>query len=68
MARLTTASAWRSNPELFGEDIRQRLETGAAFTSTDYILARRTQSLLRYKFTRFFEEYDLAVDPDHACD
>ncbi len=52
-----------SAPELFGEDIRHRLETGAAFTSTDYILAQRTQSVLRYQFTRFFEEYDLLLTP-----
>jgi aspartyl-tRNA(Asn)/glutamyl-tRNA(Gln) amidotransferase subunit A len=52
-----------SAPELFGEDIRHRLETGAAFTSTEYILARRTQSVLRHQFVRFFKEYDLLLTP-----
>jgi aspartyl-tRNA(Asn)/glutamyl-tRNA(Gln) amidotransferase subunit A len=52
-----------SHPEMFGEDIRQRLETGAAFTSSEYILARRTQSLLRHEFTRFFQGYDILLCP-----
>jgi aspartyl-tRNA(Asn)/glutamyl-tRNA(Gln) amidotransferase subunit A len=52
-----------SAPELFGEDIRHRLETGAAFTSTEYILARRKQSVLRHKFVRFFKEYDVLLTP-----
>lgn len=52
-----------SAPEKFGADIRQRLETGAAFTSTDYILARHTQTLLRHQFTRFFDEYHLLLTP-----
>jgi aspartyl-tRNA(Asn)/glutamyl-tRNA(Gln) amidotransferase subunit A len=55
-----------SRPELFGEDIRQRLQTGAAFTSTEYILARRTQTVLRRQFSRFFEQYDLLLTPATA--
>ncbi|MCK5315955.1 MAG: amidase [Anaerolineales bacterium] len=50
-------------PEDFGEDIRQRLVTGAAYTSTDYIQARRTQTVLRRKFEMFFDEYDLLLTP-----
>ncbi len=52
-----------SHPELFGADVRQRLETGAAFTSTEYVLARRTQSLLRHQFSRFFEDFDILLTP-----
>jgi aspartyl-tRNA(Asn)/glutamyl-tRNA(Gln) amidotransferase subunit A len=55
-----------SRPELFGEDIRQRLETGAAFSSTEYILARRTQTVLRRQFSHFFEQYDLLLTPATA--
>jgi aspartyl-tRNA(Asn)/glutamyl-tRNA(Gln) amidotransferase subunit A len=52
-----------THPEMFGADIRQRLETGAALTSTEYILARRTQTVLRHQFARFFEEHDLLLTP-----
>ena len=48
-------------PEKFGADIRQRLETGAAYTSTEYSLARRNQVILRRKFEQFFSEYDLLL-------
>ena len=51
----------QNHPEKFGTDVRQRLETGAAFTSGEYILARRTQSNLRRQFERFFDKYDLLL-------
>jgi aspartyl-tRNA(Asn)/glutamyl-tRNA(Gln) amidotransferase subunit A len=51
----------QEEPERFGADIRQRLETGAAFSSSEYSLARRTQSILRRQFERFFSEYDLLL-------
>ncbi len=50
-------------PEDFGADVRKRLETGAAYTSTEYILARRTQALTRRQLERFFESYDLILMP-----
>ena len=53
----------QSQPENFGEDIRQRLQTGSAYTSTDYSLARRTQVVLRRQFTGFFERYDILLTP-----
>lgn len=52
-----------SHPEMFGADVRQRLQTGAAFSATEYILARRTQSLLRHQFARFFDDYDILLTP-----
>jgi aspartyl-tRNA(Asn)/glutamyl-tRNA(Gln) amidotransferase subunit A len=52
-----------SHPGRFGADVRQRLETGAAYTSSEYILARRAQSLLRYEYTRFFQGYDILLTP-----
>jgi aspartyl-tRNA(Asn)/glutamyl-tRNA(Gln) amidotransferase subunit A len=45
----------------FGSDVRQRLETGAAYTSSEYILARRSQVELRRRFSDFFREYDLLL-------
>ena len=45
----------------FGTDVRQRLETGAAYTSSEYILARRSQVELRRRFSDFFREYDLLL-------
>jgi aspartyl-tRNA(Asn)/glutamyl-tRNA(Gln) amidotransferase subunit A len=51
----------KKNPEKFGADVRQRLETGAAYTSSEYILARRTQSVFRQKFDQFFDDYDLLL-------
>ena len=51
----------REQPEKFGVDIRQRLETGAAYTSSEYSLARRSQMILRRKIEQFFSEYDLLL-------
>jgi aspartyl-tRNA(Asn)/glutamyl-tRNA(Gln) amidotransferase subunit A len=47
----------------FGEDVRQRLETGAAFTSTEYALARRTQAEMKRRLTLLFEECDVILLP-----
>ena len=52
-----------SRPEDFGADVLQRLKTGAAYTSTEYILSRRTQTLLRRQFEKFFEGYDILLAP-----
>ncbi len=54
------------NPQLFGADVLQRLQTGAAFTSTDYALARRTQAELRRVFEAFFADFDLLLTPTTA--
>jgi aspartyl-tRNA(Asn)/glutamyl-tRNA(Gln) amidotransferase subunit A len=51
------------HPELFGDDIRRRLEDGAKTTSTEYILARRTQAEVRKRCELFFESYDLLITP-----
>lgn len=51
------------NPEGFGRDVLKRLQTGAAYTSTEYSLARRMQTILRCQFNEFFEEYDLLLTP-----
>lgn len=50
-------------PENFGGDVLQRLQSGAAYTSTEYILARRSQVELRRLFELFFQDYDLLLTP-----
>jgi aspartyl-tRNA(Asn)/glutamyl-tRNA(Gln) amidotransferase subunit A len=51
------------HPLGFGDDVRLRLQTGAAFTSTEYSLARRTQSEMRRRMETFFQDYDLLLTP-----
>jgi aspartyl-tRNA(Asn)/glutamyl-tRNA(Gln) amidotransferase subunit A len=53
----------KEHPEMFGDDIRLRLEDGTKTTSTEYILARRTQVEVRKRFEQFFETYDLLLTP-----
>lgn len=50
-------------PQGFGKDVLTRLQTGAAYTSTEYALARRTQTELRHQFIHFFEAFDLLLMP-----
>ena len=51
------------HPDWFSADVRQRLETGRAFTSTEYSLARRTQAEMKLRFAQFFERYDFLLLP-----
>lgn len=53
----------KEHPEMFGDDIRQRLEDGAKTTSTEYILARRTQVEVKKRVEQFFESHDLLLTP-----
>jgi aspartyl-tRNA(Asn)/glutamyl-tRNA(Gln) amidotransferase subunit A len=53
----------KEHPDWFGADVRQRLETGAAFTSTDYALARRTQVEVRRKCELLLNSYDMLILP-----
>ncbi len=50
-------------PDWFGEDIRQRLETGRNFSSTEYSLARRTQAEMNHRLVQFFGKYDFILLP-----
>ncbi|MFZ5911747.1 MAG: amidase [Chloroflexota bacterium] len=50
-------------PELFGADVRQRLEAGRALSSTEYSLARRTQVEVRRRGEGFFSRYDVLLLP-----
>jgi aspartyl-tRNA(Asn)/glutamyl-tRNA(Gln) amidotransferase subunit A len=51
------------HPDWFGADVRQRLETGRALTSSEYSLARRAQSEIKRYFENFFADYDLLLLP-----
>jgi aspartyl-tRNA(Asn)/glutamyl-tRNA(Gln) amidotransferase subunit A len=51
------------HPQGFGVDVRARLQTGAAYSSGEYALARHTQSELRHQFVRFFDRFDLLLMP-----
>jgi len=53
----------QEHPEWFGADVRQRLETGRAFTSSEYIMARRTQAEVKRKCELLFDGYDVLILP-----
>lgn len=53
----------KEHPERFGADVRQRLETGAGFTSSEYALARRTQAEVKRRCELLFEDYDVLILP-----
>lgn len=53
----------REHPDWFGEDVRQRLETGAGFTSSEYALARRAQAEIRRRCELLFDDYDVLLLP-----
>jgi aspartyl-tRNA(Asn)/glutamyl-tRNA(Gln) amidotransferase subunit A len=54
------------NPQGFGQDVLKRLQAGAAYTSVEYSLARRMQTILRCQFNDFFKEFDLLLTPTTA--
>jgi aspartyl-tRNA(Asn)/glutamyl-tRNA(Gln) amidotransferase subunit A len=51
------------NPQGFGRDVLKRLQAGAAYTSTEYSLARRMQTILRCQFNEFFNDFDVLLTP-----
>ena len=53
----------KEHPDWFGADVRQRLEMGAAFTSSEYALARRTQAEVKRRCELLFDEYDVLLLP-----
>lgn len=52
-----------ANPELFGADVRQRLETGRDLPCGTYALARRKQVEVRRRSEGFFRHYDALLLP-----
>ncbi len=53
----------KEHPDWFGADVRQRLETGVAFTSSEYSLARRTQAEVKRRCELLFDKYDMLLLP-----
>ena len=53
-------------PDLFGEDVRRRLEAGRDTSTADYVLARRTQAEIRHRLHGLFSEYDIIALPTTA--
>jgi len=53
----------KEHPDWFGADVRQRLETGAGFTSSEYSLARRVQAEVKRRCEILFDEYDALILP-----
>jgi aspartyl-tRNA(Asn)/glutamyl-tRNA(Gln) amidotransferase subunit A len=53
----------KEHPDWFGADVRQRLETGAAFTSSEYVLARRTQVEVKRRCELLLNQYDVLILP-----
>ncbi len=54
------------HPDWFGDDIRRRLEIGRGYTSTEYILARKTQTEMKRRLALLFAEYDALLIPSTA--
>jgi aspartyl-tRNA(Asn)/glutamyl-tRNA(Gln) amidotransferase subunit A len=54
---------FKEHPDWFGADVRQRLETGAAFTSSEYALARRTQAEVKRRCELLLNLYDVLILP-----
>lgn len=50
-------------PQDFGEDVLLRLQSGAAFSSTEYSLARHLQSLLRRQYDELLSAFDVLLTP-----
>jgi aspartyl-tRNA(Asn)/glutamyl-tRNA(Gln) amidotransferase subunit A len=53
----------REHPGWFGADVLQRLQDGAALSSSEYALARRTQAEGRRRFEMFFGKFDVLLLP-----
>jgi Asp-tRNA(Asn)/Glu-tRNA(Gln) amidotransferase A subunit family amidase len=55
-----------AQPEGFGADVLERLQSGAGITPREYIQARRIQAWAQRQFEVFFKTYDLLLTPTTA--
>ncbi|MBC7876859.1 MAG: Asp-tRNA(Asn)/Glu-tRNA(Gln) amidotransferase subunit GatA [Anaerolineales bacterium] len=53
----------QEHPDWFGADVRERLTMGAAFTTSEYALARRTQTQIKRRCELLFDQYDVLLLP-----
>ena len=52
-----------AQPDDFGRDVLNRMQSGAAYTSTEVILARQMQAVLRRQYEHFFKDFDILLTP-----
>jgi aspartyl-tRNA(Asn)/glutamyl-tRNA(Gln) amidotransferase subunit A len=52
-----------AHPEMFGTDVRRRLEAGAATPLSEYVQARRLQAEVRRRCERLFESHAILLVP-----
>jgi aspartyl-tRNA(Asn)/glutamyl-tRNA(Gln) amidotransferase subunit A len=52
-----------SRPELYGQDIRARIEAGRLLLSVDFVRAQRARSILKKDLQSVFDDVDLLVTP-----
>lgn len=52
-----------SKPNLYGEDVRTRIEAGRLMLSTDFVRAQRARSILRNEVIKVLETVDLLITP-----
>jgi aspartyl-tRNA(Asn)/glutamyl-tRNA(Gln) amidotransferase subunit A len=53
----------RASPEVYGDDVRTRLERGMFLSAADFVLGLRARRFLRREFARAFEAADVLVTP-----
>jgi aspartyl-tRNA(Asn)/glutamyl-tRNA(Gln) amidotransferase subunit A len=53
----------KEHPEMFGDDVRRRLEAGAATTVAEYVLARRMQVEVRRRCEELFLSQEILLLP-----
>ncbi|MFH1186064.1 MAG: amidase [Chloroflexota bacterium] len=54
------------HPEMFGNDVRRRLETGRDTPTADYVTARRTQTEMRRRLTKLLRDFEIIMLPSTA--
>jgi aspartyl-tRNA(Asn)/glutamyl-tRNA(Gln) amidotransferase subunit A len=53
----------KEHAELYGTDVRNRIEPGATMHSTDYVRAMRSQMVMKQECDQIFETADVVVTP-----
>jgi aspartyl-tRNA(Asn)/glutamyl-tRNA(Gln) amidotransferase subunit A len=53
----------KAHAELYGADVRDRLESGRALLSVDYVRAQRTRTMMKRECKKVFESVDVIVTP-----
>ena len=56
-----------SNPEKFGDDVRERLEVSSRVTLAEYALAMKERRTLTREMESVFDEIDIFLAPGYPC-